>query len=209
MRWLLQKAINAFRIAAQTIAHVLRIFRSAASWLIGPRDLYRWRTVAQRRIARLKHLNVYACGDFTLLAREDWFRLRGYPEWAIYSWHIDTVFMCAASANGMLEVSLGPKYRIYHIDHSLGSGWSLDGAGNLFGRIERNGVPYLSYIDLSNIRLSFGADPSAAIVNNANWGLIDIALPEREIVPMQDSNIVTADGQIDPQGQNLNAPSTR
>src|SRR5262249_29405415 len=43
-----------------------------------------------RKFARL-HTN--ACGDFTLLSRENWFRFCGYPEWVMYSWNIDSILL--------------------------------------------------------------------------------------------------------------------
>ncbi len=55
----------------------------------GPRALFQPRSPSERRLARSQRLHTNACGDFTLLARDDWFRLRGYPEWPIFSWHID------------------------------------------------------------------------------------------------------------------------
>jgi hypothetical protein len=117
-----------------------------------------------------------------LLAREDWFRLRGYPEWPIFSWHIDSVFMFAADANDLKQVALGRKFPIFHIDHSVGSGWSPEGAALLFARLDRQRIPYLSDDDVLRIRKNFAEDPSAAIVNDGNWGLVDVPLPEREIV---------------------------
>ena len=34
-------------------------------------------------------LHTNACGDFTLMAREHWFQLRGYPEFEMYSFRLD------------------------------------------------------------------------------------------------------------------------
>jgi hypothetical protein len=133
------------------------------------------------RFARSQRLHTNACGDFTLLARDDWFRLRGYPEWPIFSWHIDSVFMFAADANDIKHVVLGRKFPIFHIDHSVGSGWSPDGATLLFARLNRQGIPYLSDDDVLRIRKNFAEDPSAAIINDANWGLVDVTLPERGV----------------------------
>src|SRR5262249_33856914 len=58
--------------------------------------------IAKFRLGEIRHafrmwgkyfrLHTNACGDFTLLSRENWFRFAGYPEWVMYSWHIDSVF---------------------------------------------------------------------------------------------------------------------
>ena len=131
----------------------------------------------------MQRLHTNGCGDFTLLTRDDWFRLRGYPEWPIFSWHIDSVFMFAACAHDIREVMLNPQTRIYHIDHSKGSGWSHQGAAQLFGRLDRNAIPYLNNEAVSRMLREFADDPSAAIVNDANWGLVECALPERVVSP--------------------------
>jgi hypothetical protein len=131
------------------------------------------------RISRWLHTN--ACGDFTLLAREDWFRLRGYPEWPIFSWHIDSAFLYAANAQGIHEMALGPRYRIYHIDHS--QGWSPAEGWRLFERLDAKGVPYFDNKALHDFQVQVAQNPSSAIFNGENWGLVDYVLPEREILP--------------------------
>jgi hypothetical protein len=155
---------------------------------------------AQRRLARMQHLHTNGCGDFTLLARDDWFRLRGYPEWPIFSWHLDSIFMFAASAHGVLEVALNSRYRIYHIDHSKGSGWSPDGAAQLFARLDRSGIPYISDHGVERKRREFSDTPSSAIVNDADWGLADFDLPEREIIPssIAKNNVETGPPRFSP-----------
>ena len=134
------------------------------------------------RYHRSRWLHTNACGDFMLLAREDWSRLRGYPEWPIFSWHLDSAFMYAASAHGVSEVALDARYRAYHLDHAQGSGWSPDGAAQLFARLDAKGIPYLSNRDLERWRRRVADDPAAAIVNSPEWGLGGQPLPERHIV---------------------------
>jgi hypothetical protein len=134
------------------------------------------------RNQRFAWLHTNGCGDFTLLARDDWNRLRGYPEWPIFSWHLDSAFMYAASAHDVAEVALGAKYRIYHLDHSVGSGWSPHGAGQLFARLQAKGIPYLTDDDLKRWREQIAANPRLAIVNGPAWGLANHVLPERQIL---------------------------
>lgn len=135
------------------------------------------------RYRRSRWLHTNACGDFTLLARADWFRLRGYPDWPIFSWHLDSAFMFAANANDVREIALGAKYRIYHINHAVGSGWSLEGERQLFARLDAKAIPYLSNEELSRWQKKFAEDPKRAIINGVNWGLGDSMLPERWILP--------------------------
>ena len=170
----LRRVLNAPRSVWRSLTKAWR--------LMGPQNLFRSPLPEVWRFTRSQSLHTNACGDFTLLAREDWFRLRGYPEWPIFSWHIDSVFMFAADANDLKQVALGRKFPIFHIDHSVGSGWSPEGAALLFARLDRQRIPYLSDDDVLRIRKNFAEDPSAAIVNDGNWGLVDVPLPEREIV---------------------------
>jgi hypothetical protein len=159
----------------------------------------RWsRSAADRRLEQAQRLHTVACGDFTLLSRDDWFRLQGYPEWPIFSWHIDSVFMYAASVHGLKEVALGAKYRIFHIDHSIGSGWSAAGEKQLFARLDNKGIPYLSNEDVRRLQQDFADDPDRSVFNGENWGLGDRALPERVIVP-QGGSMAAEDGQDDRQ----------
>lgn len=158
--------------------------RIPQAWdLIGPFVQLTPRSPAARRLARARHLHTNGCGDFTLLARDDWFRLRGYPEWPIFSWHIDSLLMFAAAAHDIPQVALDANHRIYHIDHSKGSGWSHDGAAQLFARLERNGIPYLSNELVRRKLTEFAENPAAAIVNGEDWGFAARTLDEREIVP--------------------------
>ncbi len=166
----------------QKAASLLRLFPKA--WeLIGPLVTLTPQSPSKRRLARMRRLHTNGCGDFTLLARDDWFRLRGYPEWPIFSWHLDSILMFAAGANDIPQVALDSGYRIYHIDHSKGSGWSHDGAAQLFARLDRNGVPYISNEIVQRKQIEFAEAPDAAIVNGEDWGLVEYTLAERKIVP--------------------------
>jgi len=151
-------------------------------------------SAASLRYQRSRWLHTWACGDFTVLARDDWFRLRGYPEWAMYSWHIDSALMYAANAHGIKEITLDTGYRIYHIDHSAGSGWSPDGGAQLFARLSARGVPFLSDQELQRWQMQVAERPTSAIVNGPQWGLADRDLPQRDIHPRPAQ--VAGDGTI-------------
>jgi hypothetical protein len=166
------------KAARSTRARAARLASGVASYLAAKLGCASPSSV---RYHRSRWLHTNACGDFMLLAREDWTRLRGYPEWPIFSWHLDSAFMYAASAHDVSEVALDAKYRSYHLDHAQGSGWSPSGAAQLFARLDAKGIPYLSNQDLERWRRSIAADPGAAIVNGPAWGLGDQPLPERDI----------------------------
>jgi hypothetical protein len=162
-------------------AAILR--RTGAVW-----SLFAPKSAVERRFQRSRWLHTNACGDFTLLSREDWFQLRGYPEWPIFSWHLDSVFMFAANAQGIRELTLGSRYRVYHIDHD--SGWSLSGAQELFDRLRGKGIRYIDNAEVQRLQILYAKNPSAAIVNDADWGLADHALPERKILPVPERSHV-------------------
>jgi len=63
-------------------------------------------------------LHTHACGDFTLLHRSAWDDLRGYPEFDLWSIHIDSVLVGMAQAAGYKEIVFQKDCCVYHIKHS-------------------------------------------------------------------------------------------
>jgi len=121
---------------------------------------------------------VNACGDFTLLDRQSWFDLRGYPELEIFSFHLDSVFCHAAHASGAPEVVLGEPMRIYHIEHGTGSGWTPEGQRALFARLRERGIPWLSDADLRGWAGQMRRLGAPLIFNRGGWGLEKETLDE-------------------------------
>jgi hypothetical protein len=123
-------------------------------------------------------LHTNGCGDFTLIARERWFDLRGYPEFDIFSMNIDSVFCFAAHYGGAREEVLSDPMRIYHIEHGSGSGWTPEGQKRLFDRINAKGIPILDNEDV----LQWGAQMRRLnlpmIFNHEDWGLAGFTLRE-------------------------------
>jgi hypothetical protein len=119
-----------------------------------------------------------ACGDFTLMAREHWFDLRGYPEFDLFSMNLDSVLCVAAHHGGAREEMLAEPMRIYHIEHGTGSGWTPEGQAKLFERIAARG---LSFVDNEEV-LGWAAQMSRLnapmIFNHENWGLAVLDLKE-------------------------------
>ena len=126
-------------------------------------------------------LHTNACGDFTLMARKDWFRLRGYPEWNIFSWFLDSVLVHQAYGNGVRIEELAEPMRSYHIEHSSGSGWTPEGEETLFARIKDKGIPMLTNDDFVGIAKDIRNDSKAkrtTVFNAENWGFADSEFPE-------------------------------
>lgn len=120
----------------------------------------------------LPSLFTWGCGDFTLTSREVWDGIRGYPEWPMYSFHLDSLAMIQAYAAGVEMVNLDPPRVIYHLEHGTGSGWTPEGARRLFGRLDAAGVPHLTGTDYDRLARSvMRQGPGFHPFNDAEWGL--------------------------------------
>ena len=139
-----------------------------------------WHAVIRRE------LFTNACGDFTLLSRADWFALRGYPEWPVYSWNIDSILLYQAHRSRIREIYLGDAAPVYHIEHSPGSGFTPESPDKLFERLAALGIPYLDWerdmepkireMDRARARGEF-----PIVYNDADWGLARHSLPEQRV----------------------------
>lgn len=129
-----------------------------------------------------KAFHTNACGDFTLLSKRDWEKLKGYPEWELYSWHIDSVLIYQAFNNCIKMNNLATECAIYHIEHGQGSGWTPEGAKLLFERLDKQGIPYMSDDDLAEEfekQRILKAKKQPVVYNDDNWGAADIQFPEK------------------------------
>ena len=86
-------------------------------------------------------LHTNACGDFQLLHRDSWHRLRGFSEMEIYSFHLDSLFMFSALQKGIYSVAFPPPYYHFHVDHA--DGWTPEAPEALFDRLKQNGIGYI------------------------------------------------------------------
>ncbi len=86
-------------------------------------------------------LHTNACGDFQLLDQKTWHRLGGFSEMEVYSFHLDSLFMYSALANGVYSVVLPAPLYHYHIDHD--HGWIPEDPGRLFNRLRSEKIGFL------------------------------------------------------------------
>jgi hypothetical protein len=121
--------------------------------------------------APLEAIHTNACGDFALLAREQWTRLHGYPEFEAYSFHIDSIFCYMAHYGGVLQQCLAPPCVAFHIEHARGSGFTPEGADKLFNRLDGAGVPRLHDDQLRALGNQMRQERTALIFNDETWGL--------------------------------------
>lgn len=118
---------------------------------------------------RIWHTN--GCGDFTLVAREEFIQLGGYWEFHGFSMHIDSLFLFAAQQAGLEEVVLEEPMAIYHIEHQPGSGYTPEAADQMYERVRKKGIPWISDEEVEAARVGYqtGKGPQ----NPPNWGLSD------------------------------------
>jgi hypothetical protein len=135
-----------------------------------------WRKLTGKITPVALHTN--GCGDFTLLSRDRWFGLRGYPEFQMFSFHLDSLLCYAAHHAGAVETVLPEPSRIYHIEHAAGSGWTPAGHRALFSRLGARGVPWLDYRVLRQWAAQMRRYGAPMIFNRDDWGLADDDLRE-------------------------------
>ncbi|MEX2287786.1 MAG: hypothetical protein WD648_11900 [Planctomycetaceae bacterium] len=127
------------------------------------------------------NMHTNGCGDFTMLAKEDWDALRGYPEFQMYSMHIDSLFMLAAGHHGLKQQLLHDDAIIYHIEHGIGSGWTPEGHDKLNQRLAEAGIPQISHDECTAYDVSMATTGRAEMFNDENWGFDDLCLPETTV----------------------------
>lgn len=126
-----------------------------------------------------KVLHTNACGDFTLLSRDFWFDLRGYPEWEMYSFNIDSVFCYNAYYGGAKEVMLEDPCNLYHIEHA--SGWTPEQADRLRDRMIERGIPWFDWADGLQWIEEMHTNQAPVLFNDETWGLSNVRLQEQVI----------------------------
>jgi hypothetical protein len=180
--------------AGTSETRVLRVFRCAWSDPSPPTDAplsqdqndsalspVKIASPGKHEITCPERLHTNACGDFTLMTREDWFDLRGYAELEVFSFHLDSVLCFAAHHAGIREEVLQEPMRIYHIEHGVGSGWTPEGQAELWKRIMAKGIPFLENEDLWAWAIAMRRLQAPMIFNRQDWGLVRERLPETVI----------------------------
>ena len=176
-------AFDLFRIFVSNL-HIVHSIQAAFSITFRPKKRKKKQEYFKLK-RRLMLIHSNACGDFTLLSKRDWDRLRGYVEWPIYSFHIDSILMYQGVLGPLKQKNFASKKPIYHIEHQIGSGYTPEGVNHLFDRLDKAGIPYLSDQDLFDIAKDAFKKKKKKVLEfqNEDWGLIDHQLPEYAITP--------------------------
>jgi len=130
---------------------------------------------------RAPSVHANACGDFQLMARDDWYELRGFPEFEIFSMNIDGLFQFTAVTAGIRELVFHDPLCAYHIEHDSGSGWTPEGEAALRKRVAERGIPWLDHRLVMVLGSYMKSLDSPMIFNGSNWGFGEVALTETTI----------------------------
>jgi hypothetical protein len=146
----------------------------------------RWQEEDLRERARVR-LHTNASGDFTLLAKEDWERVRGYAELEMYSMHIDGLFLYQAHYHGIREHFLHD--RVFHIEHGGGFRPDAKGDESLDAQLEKRALPQLSTATLVDWLVEMYETQQPKEFNDDSWGFAGVDLPETEVsLPRRNGN---------------------
>lgn len=125
---------------------------------------------------RRARLHTNASGDFTLMAKDRWFELRGYPELEMFSFHIDSLLCYMAHHAGLREVVL--RYPIFHIEHSGGWTPAAERDKSLYTRLSEARIPRLTNDQFDALAVQMRRERRPLIFNDEAWGLANEELPE-------------------------------
>lgn len=120
-------------------------------------------------------LHTNACGDFTMLSKEAWGGLHGYPEFDMYSFHLDSLLCLMAHYAGYTEIDLAPPLVTYHIEHGGGFKPKDD---TLDRSLASRRVMRMSDAELALYARVMHSRRAPIIFCDDRWGMADEALSE-------------------------------
>ncbi|UOD35546.1 hypothetical protein DSN97_04270 [Deferribacteraceae bacterium V6Fe1] len=118
---------------------------------------------------KIEYFFTNACGDFQLMHKDNWEKLRGYPEFDKYSFHLDSILEYQAVYSGIKEVTLPDEKCIYHIEHDSGF---VPEKKSEFEKKYPLGFR-ISDLELEYYRIAIKNSNQPKIFNTESWGLID------------------------------------
>ncbi len=140
-------------------------------WLADKMAWIIFRSPEKRQFYRI---DSFACGDFTLMARQSWLEIEGYAELDLYSIHVDTLGLVSAACMGYRQHTLPRTACTYHIDHP--AGWcSMSPAEKIRFLEERPGIDYGLVFETAMQALG---KKEPLRFNSPNWGFMDRVFEE-------------------------------
>jgi hypothetical protein len=127
-----------------------------------------------KNASKMYRLDKEACGDFTMMSKQDWEKIEGYPELEIYSLHIDSMALIAADSLGIKQEIFKPEACSFHISHK--GGWEFaDYKDKLLFYTNK---PVLDWWAVYEYGLEIIKNKTTWKLNRENWGLADVDLKE-------------------------------
>ncbi len=126
---------------------------------------------------KFDELDFNACGDFTLMSKQNWINMLGYPELEMYSIHIDSMGIISASALGIKQVVLPKEECTYHIEHT--GGWDFK---TPIDKIKFNSkFPMLEWSSVKESGTYIMKNKTHFLLNKENWGFNNVHFQEIKI----------------------------
>lgn len=123
---------------------------------------------------KLSQTDFFACGDFTLMSKEDWEKIQGYAELDLYSIHIDSMALSACVAQGIEQEVLPYECCTYHIYHE--EGWSSMNAMQVMQFLAKR--PGMDWNVVYNASRYIIENKTNYGVNASDWGFANEQLQE-------------------------------
>jgi tetratricopeptide (TPR) repeat protein/2-polyprenyl-3-methyl-5-hydroxy-6-metoxy-1,4-benzoquinol methylase/predicted O-methyltransferase YrrM len=140
----------------------------------------------QGRLAR-ERLHTNGSGDFQLMHRDHWFALHGYPEFDMYSFHLDSLMCYMAHFGGAQEHSLDPPMCIYHIEHEAGWTPESDKENGLWKHLQKSNIPRMTNDQRHAWADRMTAEHRTIIFNDGTWG--HAVETFKECLPIDDAGL--------------------
>lgn len=123
-------------------------------------------------------LDFDACGDFTLMHKDDWHKIDGYVELDLYSIHVDSMALVSAKSLGIEQVCLSKEICTYHIYHN--DGWSgfNDPVDLIRFLVKRPGLDWFTVGEAGKKLIEQGKNWD---LNSPTWGFYKNKFEEYEI----------------------------
>lgn len=140
-----------------------------------------WLDALRERAGVRPHTN--ASGDFTLMSRDDWDRLRGYPELTVFSMHLDGLLLYLAHHADIREQQLDAP--VYHIEHESGFRPDAASVDELSSRVRDAGIGAIGDRQMVEWTVEMWRRGQPLQFNSDTWGFGETELPEQ--LPLRDT----------------------
>lgn len=142
-------------------------------YLLNALILWSFQKIQKSKFVHLK-IDFMACGDYTLMSRDDWMKIDGYVELDMYSIHIDSMGLWSACALGMEQFIFDYKACVYHIDHE--DGWESEDVIKTIKFLSDK--PSLDYSIVYKAGMKMVQTGTNWGLNEVNWGWANEKLDE-------------------------------